>query len=324
MRQKNGELISVVVPVYNVESYLPHCVDTILKQTYTNIEVFLVDDGSTDSSGIICEELAELDNRIKVIRKNNGGLSDARNVAIEKANGEYITFIDSDDYIPYDSLEYLYSLIREYNADISIGKMLLTSETNELRRNQETQILKLENKEAVKEMLYGSYYTASASGKLYKSSLFKNVRYPYGKLNEDLFTTYKVLDKANLTICSNKIVYYYFHRNGSIMNSAFSYKKLDVLQALNQINKDIELYDYGAQSAFSALTLSTAVAVLALRPEKKYIKEYDIWYRIKKNRYIVLRDKRCNRRIKAYAALSFFGKGVLTIIYNLYYKMKWK
>lgn len=320
----NKELITVVVPVYNVETYIQHCAESISNQTYTNLEIYLVDDGSSDLSGTICDELAMKDKRFKVIHKANGGLSDARNVALDQAKGKYITFVDSDDYMPYDAIEYMYELIKRYNADISIGNMYLTSKVDDKIENQETQHIVLNNKEAVTEMLYGSYYTASASGKLYKTSLFQNIRYPFGKLNEDLFTTYKVLDKSTKTVCTDKIVYYYFHRSGSIMNSSFNERRLDVLLALDQIETDINLKDYGAETAYAGLTLSTTVALLALKPEKQLVDNYRIWDRVKENRGAVFKDKRCNKTIKAYALLSFGGVKVLTQIYNLYYKLKWR
>lgn len=324
MENNYKELITVVVPVYNVDIYIQHCAESISNQTYTNLEIFLVDDGSSDSSGKICDELAVKDKRFKVIHKTNGGLSDARNIALDQASGEYVTFVDSDDYIPQDSIEYMYELIKKYNADISIGRMHLTSMVDDRTENQETQLIKLNNKEAVTEMLYGSYYTASASGKLYKTSLFQNIRYPFGRLNEDLFTTYKVLDKSKKTVCSDKIVYYYFHRVGSIMNSSFNERRLDVLLALDKIKSDINLKDYGAETAYAGLTLSTTVALLALKPEKKLIDNYKMWDRIKANRIAVFKDKRCNKTIKSYGLLSFGGMKILIYIYNIYYRYKWR
>ena len=117
MQKIREKLITVIVPVYNVESYLKHCMETIINQTYINLEIILIDDGSTDSSGFLCDEIASSDERIVVLHKKNGGLSDARNVAIDLAKGEYITFVDSDDYLPLDSIEYLYNLMKKYNAD---------------------------------------------------------------------------------------------------------------------------------------------------------------------------------------------------------------
>lgn len=317
------ELVSIVVPVYNVEEYLKHCVDTIVNQTYHNLEIFLVDDGSTDSSGLMCDELAEMDSRIKVIHKVNGGLSDARNVAIEIATGQYIAFIDSDDAIPPDAIEYLYQLVKKNDADIAIGNMLITSNKEEYATNTESFLKSFNNQEAVKEMFYGDFYSTSASGKLYKTSLFEGIRYPLKRVNEDLFTTYKVLDKSGKVVVSDKIVYYYYHRVGSIMNSSFSEKRLDVVRALDQIENDIDLPKYDAVGAFAGLSLSTLTTLMALKPAPEYVEEYRIWDRIKSYRIKVLKDERVNKRVKAYAALSFLGKRMMVIVYNLYYRMKW-
>lgn len=317
-------LVSVVVPVYNVEKYLEHCVESIVKQTYLNIEVILVDDGSTDSSGKLCDSLANRDARIKVIHKSNGGLSDARNRAIDEARGEYLYFVDSDDYIPLDSIEYLLKKLKDSDSDIAIGGMLTTSKLDESVIKKETYTLFLNNKEAVKELFYGSYYTTSASAKLYKASLFNGIRYPYGKLNEDLFTTYKLLNRAEKVACSDKTVYYYYHRPGSIMNSAFNERKLDVVRALDQIEKDIDLDGYEAKSAFGALNLSLSSTLLAEKPDRNYVDEYGIWKRITGNRVAVLRDSRVNKTIKSYALLSFLGEGLFVSIYNLYYGIKWR
>lgn len=324
MQEIKEKLITVIVPVYNVESYLNHCMETIINQTYKNLEIILIDDGSTDLSGSICDTIASLDERIVVLHKKNGGLSDARNVALDLAKGEYITFVDSDDYLPLDSIEYLYNLIKKYNADISVGSMFLTPELNLNITIEETKVNQFDHKSSVREMLYGSLYTASASGKLYNASLFEGIRYPVGKVNEDLFTTYRLLDRAKLTVSSDKLVYYYYHRPGSIMNSVFSERRLDVLLALDQIESDINLDEYQARNAFSGLVLSTSTTLLALKPEDYLIKKYKIWDRIKYNRFAVLREPRCNKTIKAYAILSMFGKNILVTVYNIYYKRKWK
>lgn len=322
MNVKN--LVSVIVPIYNVEKYLERCVDSIVKQTYLNLEIILVDDGSTDSSGALCDKLAKKDTRIKAIHKCNGGLSDARNKAIDEADGEYLYFVDSDDYIPLDSIEYLLNKLKDSKSDIAIGGMLTTSKLDENVAKEETYTVTLNNKEAVRELFYGSYYTTSASAKLYKASLFDEIRYPYGKLNEDLFTTYKLLNRAERVVCSDKTVYYYYHRPGSIMNSAFNERKLDVMRALDQIERDIDLEDYEAKPAFGALNLSLSSALLAEKPDRQYVEEYGIWKRIKDNRSYVLKDSRVNKTIKSYALLSFLGEGLFVYIYNLYYGIKWR
>ena len=138
----DNELISIVIPIYNVEKYIEKCLDSVIKQTYKNIEIILVDDGSPDNCGKICDSYANNDKRIQVIHKENGGLSDARNVGIERANGKYITFVDSDDYIELDYIEYLYTLIKKYNTKISFCKVNVVfnenNTDNKLENNNKT------------------------------------------------------------------------------------------------------------------------------------------------------------------------------------------
>ena len=150
---KKQDLISIVVPIYNVEKYLEKCINSIIIQTYKNIEIILVNDGSTDSSGKICDIYLKKDKRIKVIHKKNGGLSDARNVGIENAKGKYIAFIDSDDFIDSDFIEILYNLIIEYNADVSCCKCNVIYKKNK-KQQVEEKINIFTNYEAINEMLY--------------------------------------------------------------------------------------------------------------------------------------------------------------------------
>ena len=202
--------------------------------------------------------------------------------------------------------------------------MLLTPELNLNTSNEETRVNQFDNRSAVREMLYGTLYTTSASGNLYKASLFEGIRYTMVRVNEALFTTYRLLDRAKLTVNSDKLVYYYYHRPGSIMNSVFSKHRLDVLFALDQIESDIDLDEYQAKNAFAGLSLSISTTLLALKPGNHFVKEYKIWKRIKQSRVVVLMESRCNKTIKAYALLSLFGKKVLVNVHNLYYKKKWK
>lgn len=185
MKELEQPLISIIVPVYKVEKYLKRCVDSILTQTYQNMEIILVDDGSPDNCGAICDRYKETDNRVVVIHKKNGGLSDARNTAIPLAKGEYISFIDSDDWISSYYVEHLYEAVAKCDADIGIswfenvfeGKAL-QSKPEELLSNYEC----LTAEECLKKLLYQNGVEVCAWGKLYKTPLIKNLRYPVGKL----------------------------------------------------------------------------------------------------------------------------------------------
>ena len=234
-------LISVIVPVYNVEKYLDKCIKSIINQTYRRLEILLVDDGSTDTSGEICDVYALKDSRIRVIHKENGGLSDARNIAIDIMTGEYVVYIDSDDYIESGYISYLYGLIIENCADISICNFKYINEAGKLINKPENtgQISKYSAKEALFLMLDGRVINTSASMKLYKSTLFEDVRYPKGKLYEDIATTYKTFLKAQTIVYGDKALYIYLCRYGSITKQKFTKKRLDAIYNMEIMCNDI-------------------------------------------------------------------------------------
>ena len=229
------DVITVVIPVYNVKNYLSECIDSVIAQSYNFLQIILVDDGSTDDSSIICDKYALKDSRIEVIHKSNGGLSDARNVAINLARGKYITFIDSDDVIATDMIEYLYNLLVNNNADISIcqnrdideqGKEILIKKK---RIFQPYRILGRE--QCMHEFLMKRNMSVTAWGKLYRLDLFSAIRYPVGRYHEDLFTTYKLIGLCNCVVVGDALKYYYRQRTGSIMLQNFSPKHLDAIYA---------------------------------------------------------------------------------------------
>lgn len=224
-------LVSIVVPVYNVEKYLEKCLESIIGQTYENIEILLVNDGSTDSSGEICDYYGEQDSRIRVIHQINQGLSGARNTALDIAKGEYITCIDSDDFVSNSLVENLLKAIIEYNCDISVCGTVYCDEINSTLKSQVVENNKvIEGKDQIKSLLSCFDIATMAWGKLYKTELFSNIRYPVGKYNEDVFTTYKLLAKSKKTIVINQGLYFYRQVSGSITNSSFSMKHLDAIE----------------------------------------------------------------------------------------------
>lgn len=210
--------ISIIVPFYNVEKYASKCIESIINQTYKNLEIILVDDGSKDNCGKICDEFAKKDKRIKVIHKTNGGLSDARNAGIKEATGNYIGFVDSDDYIESDMYEYLLNLLEKNNADISIcgvGEVYEDFEEESIKTKED--VIIYDNKEALKELLLDKKIRSHAWDKLYKKELFNNIFYPKGRKMEDVGTTYKLFNKANRIVYGEKIKYHYLQRKNSIM-----------------------------------------------------------------------------------------------------------
>lgn len=234
--------ISIIVPVYNVEKYLEKCINSILTQTYQNLEIILVDDGSMDNSGEICDEYAKKDERIKVIHKENGGLSDARNAGIEIATGKYIGFVDSDDYIGKDMYEYLIRLIQKENADISIcgHKIVFQKEENNEIKGEilDEEIEIWDTKKAIVELLKQEKIHDYAWNKLYKKELFEKIRYPKGRKMEDLGTTYKLFDHSKVIVLGNQKKYFYLQREGSIVNQ----KSLDLY--IDKFELTVERYQY--------------------------------------------------------------------------------
>ena len=238
-----NDLISIVVPIYNVEKYLNRCIDSIINQTYKNIEIILVDDGSIDNSKMICDEYSNLDNRIVVIHKENGGLSSARNTGIDIAKGKYITFIDSDDFIELDYIEYLYSLILKYDTYISVCKHNVFYNDDYKKPLINNIDYKISKEELLKDILYGKNYSVSACGKLYLKDLFKDIRYPIGKLFEDNDTTYKLIDKVSYIAIGFESKYNYMLRNDSITRKEFSNKHLYLIEAVDNMGNYLSKYD---------------------------------------------------------------------------------
>lgn len=241
------ELISVIVPIYKVEKYLNRCINSIVNQSYKNIEIILVDDGSPDKCGEICDEWVKKDKRIKVIHKENGGLSDARNAGIEIAQGEYLSFIDSDDYVHKDFIKILYENCLKNNADISMCGVRQTDKDENINKEIKNENIKIIFSKDVLERKHNIYCVAW--NKLYKKSIFSNIRYPKGKIHEDVAVIYKIMYYSNKIAVTDAELYFYFSAPESIMRSEFSEKRLDILDGLKNeyeffIKKGEEKYAY--------------------------------------------------------------------------------
>lgn len=229
-------MISIIVPVYNVEKYVGKCIESILHQTYADFELILVNDGSTDTSYEICCKYAEKDERIRLINKENGGLSSARNRGIDVCKGDFITFVDSDDYISKFMLSELYKYIIENSADISMCSFKRVEEFEEIKDIKVSGEIEILSSRNCFERIYSSQVDefTVAWGKLYKRKLFENIRYPEGKIHEDEFVTYKLFYAANKIVYLNRKLYFYLIRSQSIMHSTFSKNSLVRLDAYEE------------------------------------------------------------------------------------------
>ena len=215
-----NDLISVIVPIYKVEEYLEKCVNSILNQTYSNLEVLLIDDGSPDNCPQLCDDFAKKDIRIRVFHKKNGGLSSARNYGIEHAKGKYICFVDSDDFVSNDYIETLLKLIKKYNVSISIINYLMVDKETQIP-TEKSQIYEktFNRREAIEELFKSNGVRDYPWNKMYDASLFSNIKYPVNRKMEDMGTTYKIFAKVEKIAFSNQVGYYYLQRDNSILHS---------------------------------------------------------------------------------------------------------
>lgn len=232
---QNNDLVSIIVPIYNVDGYLRRCLESISAQTHHNIEVILVDDGSTDSSGRICDEVSSADARFTVVHKVNGGLSDARNAGLSVINGAWVFFLDSDDYISPHCIETMLGVALNSGAEIVECAFDSVEDGATVAWSNPTGEYELfRQPEALERFLDYKGTSIMAWNKLYRSALFERIRFPVGRLNEDEFTTPYLVERVSSYASLKDSLYAYVQREGSIMHSPFSEKKLDGLEALSQ------------------------------------------------------------------------------------------
>ena len=231
----DAPLISVIVPVYKVEKYLDRCVQSIVDQTYPNLEIILVDDGSPDNCPAMCDAWAAKDPRIKVIHKENGGLSDARNVGMAAATGEYLGFVDSDDFIAPEMYQMLLERMIADGSDIAAcGVEMVFEDGTPSRMLTKAGNCVLGTGEAMEAIVEESWLKQPVWYKLYKAELIRDIPFPVGKYHEDVFWSYQVIARAKRVSVIDTPCYFYLQRSGSIMGEGYSLKRLDAIEAKKQ------------------------------------------------------------------------------------------
>ena len=306
-------LISVIIPVYNVERYLNECLNSVLVQTFHNLEIILVNDGSTDKTEEICDEFAKKDNRVHVFHKGNTGVASSRNIGVDLASGDFIIFVDGDDVADKEMIEILYDNLKKYDADISIcGLQNFDKKMPEsVLKNQETIVMN--NIEAIESMFYQRYFDTGPVAKLYKSSIVNKNRFPDGKFFEDLFTVYKFLNDAKKVVFTPEIHYYYRQNEISLMHKDFENSILDELSAIDEIESFVNKEHPELETPFLSRKFSSYCQVLGWIPsnnssnEIKKIKR-NIWSFIKTYRNKMIKDKKARLKNRIAAFLSFGGK----------------
>ena len=315
-------LISVVLPIYNIEKYLDKCMESLLQQTYSNLEILMVDDGSTDSCVGKCDAYAAEHSNIKTFHKKNGGLSDARNYGIERASGEYITFIDPDDYVDKDYVAYLYGLVEKYHTKMVLCQHAVHFDNGNIKDYGAPGDEVLDTKTCLKRMLYHDVIDTSAWAKLYSMELFETVRYPKGKIFEDIGTTYKLMLQCDKIGCGYESKYHYIFHANSIVNGKFKKSKLDMLEMTDQMAKDVTAkYPELEQPVLRRRVYARLSTLNQMLDEKEYQAEKkEIISFIMKNSSAVLNDSDAPKRDKIALRLLKLGFPIYRIGWKGYLK----
>lgn len=309
------DLISIIVPVFNVELYIERCLKSIVNQTYCNLEIILIDDGSVDASGGLCDLYAKKDTRIKVIHTKNSGLSAARNLGIRNATGKYLTFIDSDDYVSDKYVEHLWMTLKEFNADISISREMKVYDESEsikpvLFSKENTKIYNSQT--ALSDMLYRKNIPVYAWAKLYKKELFENIEFPSGEIFEDLSTVYLLFDAAQLIVYNPVRDYYYVQRSNSIINSSFNPNKMIQIEIMHRIFCFVKRNYPDIIGAVTSKCFIISLNLYRNIPWNKENRKYRkiVKKEIEKYRWIVLKNKEEKLLTRVIAFCSIINIGV--------------
>lgn len=315
-------MISVIIPVYNIEKYLPHCLESVLIQAYRDLEIILVDDGSTDFTGAICDEYAQKDSRIVVIHKENGGVSSARNMGLDRAKGEYIAFVDGDDILHRDYFSVLLKNAVNYNSDISVCRLEMINTDGERRVNCSLETGKLDKSkivkgfffdENIKEIMYGPY------NKLFKSEIINNIKFKQYKYGEDLLFVFMVLEQASSIYYDQYVGYSYVRREGSATKTEFSQSRLDYVYAAREIEMICkDKFSYAEEQAQCWVFLHTLNTMKRIKMcgEREKVREFSSDAKL----YLKMHGRKCLPKLKKSKIVDF-----ISVLYfpQILHIMKW-
>lgn len=307
----NEKLVSIIIPVYKVERYLQDCIDSITNQTYKHLEIILIDDGSPDNCGKICDKNAKRDSRIKVIHKTNGGLGSARNAGLNICTGDYITFLDSDDLFSPDCVEYLIRICQTEGVKLAAsGVEEFEDGSDPTYHNAGPEVVeKISSEEALKKCFYMDGLGLSVHGKIFSRELIREIRNPEGIYYEDIRPMYLAIDAAGYIGYSNAFKCAYRYRSTSQSNQAFTLKEILCISEMDYVREcAIKKYPELAP-AIASRVISANAHIFLMIPRGEYKKEQMVcWQSIKQHRLAVIKDPYSRKKAKAFALLSFCGR----------------
>lgn len=311
-------LISVIIPIYNVEKYLDRCLKSIISQSYKNIEIILIDDGSKDASSKICDDYAKSDNRIRVIHKKNEGVAIARNLGIKKATGKYITFIDADDYVEKDYVKILYELCRDH--DVSIVGTIDENDEQVVISKSKSMIKIANGKETIKEMLVTNrFFGWTCWNKMYKTEIVKNVKFREKvKIAEDVEFLYNVIKKAKKVNIdtSYKLYHYVLDRKGSATEAKFNDDRKTEMQIYKSMKDDMEKIMPQDIELIKAWYLKRILSTIALNLKTSNDKKY-LRYLVNELKQIKLKNKYITKKQKILYSIIMINPKLLKVLYKL-------
>ena len=318
----SNPLISVIIPVYNVEKYVAECLESVCAQTYRKLEIIIVNDGSTDGSREICSGFIEKDSRIRIIDQENGGLSAARNTGLEAASGNYILFIDSDDVVSKNHIELLYSAIASQGTDIAITVMTPFEGSYTNPECVSNNVLRMSSSAAVREMLYQGSFDSCAQSKLYLSDLWEGIRFPVGYLHEDLPTTFKVVLRTPDVSYFDSNTYGYRRNQEGINWATTTSSKIKTLDLVDDMVIFLEGVDDELGRAARCLRTSFCFHLLlhATKSSISRLERKRLQDAIKNDRRIVLSDRNARPKTRIACALSYLGFSCVSLAFHVGHK----
>lgn len=321
----NNRKVSVVIPVYNAEVYLPRCVESVVNQTFQNLEIILVNDGSTDGCGAICDGYAVKDRRIRVIHKTNGGPGTARNAGVDAASGELIFFVDSDDYIAPDCVEALYESLEQHNADCAVTALLYVYEKSGEtfnKYNKNGRFGAMTKVESINTMLYCDNFNVSVCGKLFDLALFENLRFPAGTFCEDTAIIYKLLSRCHRVSHIAEAKYCYEKRFDNNRTADMGIKKvMDVIDTNEEMLAFVKEYipDCCKAAVYYAFQVQFSICLKMRLTDEDMIRKYRYMRAfIKRHRISVLRDKNADLKVRFCCLMSFARFPAARLMWKIY------
>ena len=318
--------VSIIVPVYNVEKYLDKCVESLVNQTYKDLEIILVDDGSPDNCGPMCDEWAKKDSRIVAYHKENGGLSDARNYGIDRCTGDYICFVDSDDYVAENYVEFMYNLFdKADNCKVTACDICAVRNGQEAPYSDFEGSIVFNRRDAFERVLYHDLIDVAAYAKLYKREVFKEIRYPVGRLYEDTYIFGDILNETECIVFGGEALYYYVQRDDSIVSGGFSEKRLQYIDSVNRLVAAAREFDSSLENA--CIRRESHANLSVLRYMDKCDKQFypirkDLRNKILSTADTVLNNPKTPKRDKLAIMSLKFGVKPFFWAWNLYGKIR--